>query len=53
MPRPLSSLQGWKWMNRISPTTWIIYGLSQSQLGDQSTPMVLPNGQVTTVANFM
>lgn len=50
---PLSSLQGWKWMNRISPTTWIIYGLSQSQLGDQSTPMVLPNGQVTTVANFM
>lgn len=45
--------KGWKWMNRISPTTWIIYGLSESQLGDQSTPMVLPNGQVTTVANFM
>jgi len=23
----------WKWMNRISPTTWIIYGLVVDQLG--------------------
>lgn len=25
---------GWQWMNRLSPTTWILYGLAGSQLCD-------------------
>lgn len=29
----------WKWMNRISPTTWILYGLAGSQLCDRDIPM--------------
>eukprot|EP00887_Chlorella_sp_A99_P006759 scaffold3.g6759.t1 len=29
----------WKWMNRISPTTWILEGLACSQLCDQEIPM--------------
>lgn len=24
----------WQWMNRLSPTTWILYGLAGSQLCD-------------------
>ncbi len=29
------SLQGWKWMNRLSPTTWTLWGLVGSQLCDR------------------
>jgi ABC-type multidrug transport system permease subunit len=24
----------WKWLNRISPSTWLVYGLGVSQLGN-------------------
>ncbi|KAK9826588.1 hypothetical protein WJX74_004476 [Apatococcus lobatus] len=27
--------QGWKWLNRICPPTWVIYALSINQLGDK------------------
>ena len=27
------------WINRISPTTWVIYGLVVSQLGYDDTPV--------------
>lgn len=30
---------GWKWMSRISPTTWILYGLGASQLADSTVPI--------------
>jgi hypothetical protein len=26
---------GWQWANRVSPTTWMLYGLGGSQLGDR------------------
>jgi hypothetical protein len=45
-------LQGWKWLNRISPTTWTLYGLAGSQLGDRDVPMQGYNGS-TTVSVFM
>lgn len=44
---------GWKWANRIVPTTWTIYGLAASQLGDKSEVMVLPNGSTTTVNQYL
>lgn len=36
---PAALLQGWQWMNRISPTTWILWGLAGSQLSDRDVPM--------------
>ena len=30
----------WKWMNRISPTTWMLYGVVIDQLGDRSDVLV-------------
>lgn len=27
----------WRWLNRVVPTTWVLYGLGASQLGDVST----------------
>jgi ABC-type multidrug transport system ATPase subunit/ABC-type multidrug transport system permease subunit len=45
---------GWKWLNRISPTTWILYGLAGSQLCDRTdVTMTGFNGQPTTVSAFM
>lgn len=35
---------GWKWMSRISPTTWILYGFGATQLADSDVPLEL-NGQ--------
>ncbi len=43
---------GWKWMARISPTTWIIYGLGASQMGDSEVPFILGN-TTTTVGAFV
>ncbi|GAB4819215.1 hypothetical protein N2152v2_006261 [Parachlorella kessleri] len=44
---------GWKWLNRISPTTWILYGLGGSQLADSDVPLVAVGGVQTTVGTFM
>lgn len=43
----------WKWMNRISPPTWILYGLGTSQLGDNDEIITGPDGQQTTVSEFI
>lgn len=43
----------WKWVNRLSPTTWVIYILSVDQLGNNHTLMTTPTGQQQTVANFV
>ncbi|GMH32356.1 hypothetical protein BSKO_00190 [Bryopsis sp. KO-2023] len=43
---------GWKWMNKITPTTYIIYGLSVSQLGENDTP-IIAFGQTATVKEFL
>mmetsp|Transcript_26327 Transcript_26327/g.46839 ORF Transcript_26327/g.46839 Transcript_26327/m.46839 type:complete len:116 (-) Transcript_26327:207-554(-) len=40
------------WINRVAPTTWVIYGLVASQLGD-SDYLVDVYGQVTTVSEFV
>lgn len=42
----------WEWMNRITPTTYIIYGLTISQLGDNETP-INAFGVETTVKRFL
>ena len=42
-----------QWLNRISPATWIIYGMAVDQLGDMQQPMTTPEGQKTTVAEFV
>jgi hypothetical protein len=33
MPYPTMPVY-WQWLNRISPTTWMLYGLGASQLGN-------------------
>lgn len=35
--------KGWKWMNRLSPTTWVLYGLGGSQLADSTVPLIAGN----------
>lgn len=45
---------GWKWANRITPVTWIIYGLSASQLGDNQTPLKGPGMAAdATVSSYL
>jgi hypothetical protein len=44
---------GWRWLNRISPSTWIIYGLAVDQLGQNQQMMTTPEGTQQTVADFM
>ena len=45
---------GYKWLNRASPTTWILYGLGGSQLGDSQVPLLYnPAQPLTTVGQFM
>ena len=40
VPQPLMA-RGWRWLNSISATTWVIYSLAASQLGNNDHPMVL------------
>ena len=45
--------KGWRWLNRVSPATWIIYGLAVDQLGESQSMMTTPDVHQTTVAHFM
>mmetsp|Transcript_33340 Transcript_33340/g.83541 ORF Transcript_33340/g.83541 Transcript_33340/m.83541 type:complete len:1541 (-) Transcript_33340:49-4671(-) len=40
------------WINRVSPTTWVIYGLVASQLGN-SQYLVNVYGEIMTVSSFV
>lgn len=47
---------GWQWMSRISPASWILYGLGGSQMADSTVPFSSPNAgtaQDTTVGQFV
>ncbi|KAL4442124.1 hypothetical protein ABPG77_011385 [Micractinium sp. CCAP 211/92] len=45
---------GWKWMNRLSPTTWTLWGLVGSQLCDRDdVQMTGFGGQTISVSVFM
>jgi len=44
----------WKWMNRISPQTWMVYGLVVDQLGGDPSAMVSGIlGPPTSVPDYM
>ena len=45
--------KGWRWLNRLSPSTWVIYGLSVDQLGQNHEMMTAPGGKQQTVAEFL
>ena len=45
--------KGWRWLNRLSPATWIIYGLAVDQLGENTNMMTAPDGSQQTVSQFM
>lgn len=45
--------RGWKWLNRLAPTTWVLYALSASQLGHSNQPLIQPSGEITTVSQFL
>ena len=44
---------GEQWLNRISPATWIIYGLAVDQMGENQDVLITPEGQRTTVSAFL
>lgn len=47
---------GWQWMSRISPTTWILYGLGATQLADSDVPIDFggpQTGSNTTVGEYV
>ena len=52
VPYP-SMPKGWQWMNRISPTTWSLYGLAGSQLSDRSDVNIDVYGSPMSVSDFM
>lgn len=41
---------GWKWMNRVSPTTWVLYGLGGSQLADSNVPLVPSQSSISSAS---
>jgi ABC-type multidrug transport system ATPase subunit/ABC-type multidrug transport system permease subunit len=44
---------GWKWMARISPTTWILYGLGATQLADSDVPLDKLGAANITVGEYV
>lgn len=42
----------WRWMNRVVPTTWVLYGLGSSQLGDRQEPLLFA-GKQNTIGQFV
>ena len=42
----------WRWLNRLVPATWVLYGLAGSQLAGRDDPLVY-NGATTTVSAAM
>lgn len=40
VPNPIMA-RGWRWLNQISATTYVIYSLAASQLGTNERKMVL------------
>lgn len=51
VPNPLMP-KAWLWMNYISATTWVIYGLSASQLGEETDPIVAPGTRLCAAVPF-
>lgn len=45
--------RGWKWMNKITPTTYIIYGLTVSQLGDSDAEIDVLGTQNATLSEYL
>ncbi|KAG1677137.1 hypothetical protein FOA52_000943 [Chlamydomonas sp. UWO 241] len=52
LPYPFIA-QGFKWVNRIVPTTWVIYGLVSDQLAGSDVTIVEPAGDTFSVSEFM
>ena len=52
LPYP-SIPRGWKWLNRCSPSTWILYGLAVSQLGNRDDNVKGFDGNNTVIRNFL
>jgi len=48
-----SIICGEQWLNRISPATYIIYGLAVDQMGENTDVLITPEGQTTTVSAFL
>ncbi|KAF6263806.1 ABC-2 type transporter-domain-containing protein [Scenedesmus sp. NREL 46B-D3] len=42
----------WRWLNRAVPTTWVLYGLGVSQLGDVTDQLVQFAGRRMPVSSF-
>ncbi|WIA42005.1 hypothetical protein OEZ86_009302 [Tetradesmus obliquus] len=42
----------WRWLNRLVPTTWVLYGLGVSQLGDVTNQLVQFAGRRMPVSSF-
>lgn len=52
LPYP-SIPRGWKWLNRCSPSTWILYALAVNQLGNRNDNVKGFDGNNTIIHNFL
>ncbi|GBF90608.1 ABC transporter G family member protein [Raphidocelis subcapitata] len=43
----------WKWVNRLVPNTWILYGVASSQLGDSTATVLVPGRPPTTAGALL
>jgi hypothetical protein len=43
----------WKWLNRLAPPTWMLYGLAASQLGNLGVDVVLVDGTTQPVRQYL
>ena len=52
LPYP-SIPRGWKWLNRCSPSTWILYALAVNQLGNRDDNVTSFDGSEETIHDFV
>ncbi|KAI8573493.1 hypothetical protein RHMOL_Rhmol01G0282000 [Rhododendron molle] len=52
IPRPLIPIW-WRWYYWCSPIAWTIYGIFTSQVGDKTTPVIIPGQPSLPVNEFL
>ena len=43
----------WRWLNRLAPPTWMLYGLAASQLGNLGVDVIRADGSTLPVRQYL
>jgi hypothetical protein len=43
----------WRWLNRLVPSTWMLYGVASSQLGGQQALVVMSDGSTKSAQQYL